>query len=147
MVRLLKHWMVASKQFTQFNHVVITLSHLLPINRDHIIVQPITCGCFMIAYGTLRYFTFDDAGIANPFRHHEHQIVRQDILYSSQNTLCAIQENLHPRTLPALNMFRWRFFQSAKSACFFLFLVIELLVVSSISSRIRPLNMPYGNPF
>ena len=58
MVRLLKHWMVASKQFTQFNHVVITLSHLLPINRDHIIVQPITCGCFMIAYGTLRYFTF-----------------------------------------------------------------------------------------
>ena len=56
-VRLLKNGMMPAEEFTQFDDVVVTLPHLLAVDGDHVIVQPIPRRDLMIAHGTLRDLT------------------------------------------------------------------------------------------
>ena len=46
--------MMPAKEFTQLDDVVVTLPHLLAVDGDHVVVQPIPGRYLMIAHGTLR---------------------------------------------------------------------------------------------
>src|SRR5689334_22902832 len=50
--------MIARKHLPQRDHIAITLSHLLAINGDHVVVDPIIGRLYMIANSALRNFTF-----------------------------------------------------------------------------------------
>ncbi len=50
--------MIAGKEFCKFNYIVIALSHLSAINRNHIIVHPVFYRRYMITNSALRYFAF-----------------------------------------------------------------------------------------
>ena len=50
--------MFAAEEFGQFDHIIVTLAHLPAIDGDHIVVDPVTDRCHMIADRTLGNFTF-----------------------------------------------------------------------------------------
>src|SRR5882757_4820006 len=49
---------MAGEHFRQTDLIVVTLPHLLPVDGDHIIMQPVTGRNMLVADGTLRYLTF-----------------------------------------------------------------------------------------
>src|SRR5689334_6903448 len=53
-----KHGMVAAEHFSELYHVIQALTHFPAVNRDHVIMYPVTDGWDVIANGTLRNFTF-----------------------------------------------------------------------------------------
>src|SRR6185436_19245303 len=50
--------MIAAEQFRQFNDVVVALAHLFPIDRDHIVMYPVTNRSQVIANSTLCNLAF-----------------------------------------------------------------------------------------
>ena len=52
-IGLLQDRMLATEQLAQLDHVVVALAHLFSVDGDHIIMQPIPCGHFMVAYHAL----------------------------------------------------------------------------------------------
>ena len=55
---LCKQRMIATEHFRQFYHIVITLSHFLTADGDHVVVHPVFHRRMMIADGALCYLTF-----------------------------------------------------------------------------------------
>src|SRR5512138_3793108 len=50
--------MITTEHLGLPDHIIITLAHLLPIDGDHIVMDPVTHGCHMIADGALCNLTF-----------------------------------------------------------------------------------------
>src|SRR5687768_6941941 len=50
--------MIAAEHLSKADLVVITFSHLFSIHCNHVVMQPVSCGHFMIADGALCNFTF-----------------------------------------------------------------------------------------
>src|SRR5215203_4848734 len=50
--------MITVKHFSKLNHIVIALTHLPPVNGNHIIMDPIAGWRHMIANSALCNFTF-----------------------------------------------------------------------------------------
>src|SRR5580765_7937166 len=57
-VRFFQCRIITAKKLCQLDHIVIALTHLLPVYRDHIVMDPVTGGVFMITDRALCYFTF-----------------------------------------------------------------------------------------
>src|SRR5688572_20993913 len=49
---------IPTQQFGKLDHIVITLPHFSPVNCDHVIMNPVTNGCLVIANCTLGDLAF-----------------------------------------------------------------------------------------
>src|SRR5512147_1821742 len=57
-ISFLQCWMIATKEFGELDNIVIALTHFLPVNGDHIVMDPVTNRRHMIADCTLCDLTF-----------------------------------------------------------------------------------------
>ena len=117
--------MVAAEQFAQLNHIVVALPHFTAVNGDHIIVQPVTCGHFMIANSTLCNLAF----VVRKLQIHS---AAMDIKFFAQvfgahgrTFNMPSRKTIAPGALPAHDMFRRRIFPKGKIA-FIFFLILAV---------------------
>src|SRR5690606_13948710 len=47
-----------TEEFSEFDHIVVALSHLPSIDGDHVVVKPVSDRSCLVANGTLRNFAF-----------------------------------------------------------------------------------------
>src|SRR5687768_18327218 len=58
MISFLQSRVVTAKQFRKPDNIIIALPHFFPVNRDHVVMYPVTDRSYMIANGALRYLAF-----------------------------------------------------------------------------------------
>src|SRR5574344_1620835 len=100
--------MAAGKEFIQRNEITQTLTHLLSVNGDHIVVHPVMNRLFSLRSHSLRNFAFvvreDQVHSASVYI----ETLAQVLLTHGSTFAMPSREAIAPGRRPAHNMFRGR---------------------------------------
>src|SRR6478609_414997 len=113
-IGLRQHRMFSAEELGKLDYVVVALTHLFPIDGDHVIMDPVTGGHFMIANRALRDLAFVVRELQVHTATMDVELITQVFLTHRRAFDMPSRKPFTPRALPAHDVFRWRIFPERK---------------------------------